>query len=55
MNKKIQEQLDKQIEAKRAAQVVEISEAPTLTSEIFERDTRTEAIVEVNFLSLIHI
>ena len=49
MNKKIQEQLDKQIEAKRAAQVVEISEAPTLTSEIFERDTRTEAIVEVNF------
>ena len=49
MNKKIQEQLDSQIQKKRAAQVVEISEAPTLTSEIFERDARTEAIVEVNF------
>ena len=47
--KKIQEQLDKQIEAKRVAQVVEVSEAPTLTSEIFERDARTEAIVVVNF------
>ena len=49
MNKKIQEQLDKQIEAKRAAQVVEISEAPTLTSEIFQRDERSTALVEVNF------
>ena len=49
MNSKIQEQLDKQIAAKRAAQVVEVSEAPTLTSEIFERDARTEAIVVVNF------
>ena len=47
--KSVQEQLDKQIEAKRAAQVVEVSEAPTLTSEIFERDARTEAIVVVNF------
>ena len=46
---KIQEQLDAQIEAKRVAQVVEVSEAPTLTSEIFERDARTEAIVVVNF------
>ena len=47
--KKIQEQLDAQIAAKRVAQVVEVSEAPTLTSEIFERDARTEAIVVVNF------
>ena len=49
MNKKIQEQLDAQIQKKRAAQIVEVSEAPTLTSEIFERDARTEALVEVNF------
>ena len=47
--KKIQEQLDAQIEAKRVAQVVEVSEAPTLTSEIFERDARETAIVVVNF------
>ena len=49
MDKKIQEQLDAQIQKKRAAQVVEVSEAPTLTSEIFERDERSTAIVEVNF------
>jgi len=49
MNKNIQSQLDAQIEKKRAAQVVEVSEAPTLTSEIFARDDRTEALVEVNF------
>ena len=47
--KKIQEQLDAQIAAKRVAQVVEVSEAPRLTSEIFERDERSTAIVEVNF------
>ena len=47
--KSIQEQLDAQIEAKRVAQVVEVSEAPTLTSEIFERDARETAIVVVNF------
>ena len=47
--KKIQAQLDAQIEAKRVAQVVEVSEAPTLTSEIFERDARETAIVVVNF------
>ena len=46
---KIQEQLDAQIAAKRVAQVVEVSEAPRLTSEIFERDERSTAIVEVNF------
>ena len=49
MNAKIQEQLDAQLENRRAAQVVEISEAPTLTSEIFERDERSTARVEVNF------
>ena len=49
MDKKIQKQLDAQIAAKRVAQVVEVSEAPTLTSEIFERDERSTAIVEVNF------
>ena len=49
MNKKTQDALDAQIQKKRAAQVVEVSEAPTLTSEIFERDARTEARVEVNF------
>lgn len=49
MNKKIQDQLDAQIEAKRAAQVVEVSEAPTLTSEIFELDMQETALVEVNF------
>ena len=48
--KKIQEQLDAQIKAKRVAQIVEVSEAPlTLTSEIFERDARETAIVVVNF------
>ena len=49
MDQKIQEQLDKQIAAKRVAQVVEVSDAPQLTSEIFERDERETAIVEVNF------
>ena len=34
---------------KRVAQVVEISEAPLLTPDIFERDERSTAIVEVNF------
>ena len=47
--KKIQEQLDAQIAAKRVAQVVEVSEAPLLTPDIFERDERSTAIVEVNF------
>ena len=49
MDRKIQEQLDAQIQKKRVAQVVELSEAPTLTSEIFERDARTEAIVVGEF------
>ena len=47
--KNVQEQLDKQIEAKRVAQVVEVSEAPLLTPNIFERDERETAIVVVNF------
>lgn len=49
MNKKIQEQLDRQIAAKRVSQVVEASEAPALTSDVFERDDRESAICEVNF------
>lgn len=49
MNDKIQAQLDKQIASKRAAEVVEVSEAPTLTSEIFEQDDRSTSLVEVNF------
>ena len=47
--KSVQEQLDKQIAAKRVAQVVEVSDAPLLTPDIFERDARSTAIVEVNF------
>ena len=49
MNAKLQSQLDKQIANKRTAQVVEHSEAPALTSDIFEKDDRKTAIVEVNF------
>lgn len=49
MNKKIQEQLDKQISRNRAVQIVEVSEAPTLTSEIFDIDDQESAVVEVNF------
>ena len=49
MNSKIQSQLDAQIQKKRVAQVVEVSEAPLLTPDIFERDNRKTAIVEVNF------
>lgn len=49
MNSKIQEQLDRQIEKKRVSQVVEHSEAPALTSDIFEKDDRESAICEVNF------
>ena len=41
--KKIQEQLDAQIDAKRVAQVVEVSEAPLLTPDIFARDDRKTA------------
>ena len=49
MNKKIQKRLDAQIESKRAAQVVEESDAPLLTSEIFDLDAQETALVEVNF------
>ena len=49
MDKKIQEQLDRQIESKRVSQVVEHSEAPALTSDVFEKDDRETAIVTVNF------
>ena len=49
MDAKIQEQLDRQIESKRVSQVVEHSEAPALTSDVFEKDDRESAICEVNF------
>ena len=49
MNSKIQSQLDRQIEKKRVSQVVEHSEAPALTSDVFEKDDRESAICEVNF------
>ena len=49
MNKKTQDALDSQIQRRRVAQVVEHSEAPALTSDIFEKDDRESAIVEVNF------
>lgn len=49
MNKKIQDQLDKQIQKKRAAQVVEASEAPSFTPDIFDADDREHIVVECNF------
>ena len=49
MNKKIQGQLDAQIQRKRTAQVVEVSEAPAFTPDIFESDNREHSLVEVNF------
>ena len=49
MNKKTQDALDAQIQKKRAAQVVEVSEAPAFTPDIFESDTREHSLVEVNF------
>ena len=49
MNSKLQEQLDAQIKKKRVSQVVEHSEAPALTSDVFEKDDRESAICEVNF------
>ena len=49
MNKKTQDALDSQIENRRTAQVVEASEAPTFTPDIFESDAREHAVVEVNF------
>lgn len=49
MNKKLQSQLDAQISAKRAAQVVEASDAPTFTPDIFDHDERSTSQVEVNF------
>ncbi|MDE0400952.1 MAG: hypothetical protein OXL96_24425, partial [Candidatus Poribacteria bacterium] len=52
MNSKIQSQLDSQIQRRRVAQVVEASEAPALTSDVFEKDDRESAIVEVNFRNM---
>ena len=47
--KSIQEQLDDRISSRRAAQIVEDSELPTFTPEIFERDNQETALVECNF------
>ena len=52
MNAKIQDQLDKQIASKRTAQVVEASEAPSFTPDIFDADNRETALVEVNFKNM---
>ena len=49
MNKDIQSQLDARISSRRAAQVVDASDLPTFTPEIFERDTQETALVECNF------
>ena len=49
MNSKLQSQLDAQIEKKRTAQVVEASEAPSFSPDIFEHDQRETARVEINF------
>lgn len=49
MNKDIQSQLDARISSRRAAQVVEASDLPTFTPDIFETDDRDSAIVNVNF------
>ena len=52
MNSKIQAQLDSQISSKRAAQVVNISEAPTFTPDIFQQDERETSLVEINFRNM---
>ena len=49
MNSNIQSQLDAQIQKKRVAQVVEVSEAPTFTPDIFEHDERETSLAEINF------
>ncbi|MXV84954.1 hypothetical protein F4Z98_16480 [Candidatus Poribacteria bacterium] len=49
MNKDIQSQLDARISSRRAAQVVEASDLPTFTPDIFDHDERETALVEVNF------
>ena len=49
MNKDIQSQLDARISSRRAAQVVDASDLPTFTPEIFERDDQETALVECNF------
>ena len=47
-DKKTQEQLDAILTERRAAEVVEVSEAPMLTSDIFESDERETSLVEIN-------
>ena len=48
MNQDIQNQLDKQINARRVAEVVDSSNAPILASELLKKDKRETDIVEVN-------
>ena len=49
MNKDIQSQLDARISSRRAAQVVDASDLPTFTPDIFDHDERETALVECNF------
>ena len=49
MNKDIQSQLDARISSRRAAQVVDASDLPTFTPDIFQRDNQETALVECNF------
>ena len=47
--KSIQEQLDARISSRRAAQVVDASDLPTFTPDIFDHDDREVVLVECNF------
>ena len=49
MDAKLQAQLDAQIQKKRVSQVVEHSEAPSFTPDIFEYDERETSLAEINF------
>ena len=49
MNKDIQSQLDARISSRRAAQVVDASDLPTFTPDIFQKDNQETALVECNF------
>lgn len=48
MDKQIQEQLDTQVKARRAVEVVEASEVPLLSLDLLERDRRETDTVEIN-------
>ena len=49
MNAEIQKQLEDQIKDRRTAEVVDASDAPTFTPDIFDHDNRDTTLVEVNF------